>query len=719
MYSIDDMRDAEWDYERDEILAEYDPDDAADPNDKKVTDLLNQIDAAVNELAQAQGIDVAGEPTKPPTPADDDTKPTDQGDGLPTPKPTPNPAAVPDAKMRTDGDQMTYAAPAVVPVKTPDGPINPVNTEGDVEPTAVCATPGCGHMASAHQDTDTGENTGPCQMANCECPGMTFASNQGQQVSDTPAATPDGGGPDNAVGDDDGVPGKMALAEPVPDTAQAPETAEAVTPDEEANEPPAVTGGTNVGPAFSIPVAIIEGQPTGDGREIAPMALSWGPPPYALMGLATSTHDPMGMDQNDPAVIVGRIDSFERQAGESGTQVIVGQGNFFSNDDGMYFADMLEQMGRLPVSGDVLVVESEITGGEMDADGFPSAISETLTKGVLQAVTILPFKPAFAGAYICLAGAEPKEPIPVAGPQATTASIHWMTERECEPCMEGLEVIAAAGGPTRPPKAWFEDPNFTEDDGRLLPFIAQGPGGRMITGYACPPTVTEDGEYFGHLAPWGTCHIGERGKCVVAPHSKSNYAFFKRGHIVTAEGDPVRVGVVTAGTGHADLRSEWSDAARHYDHTGLQAAVVNTGEDDYGIWFHGALRPSVTEEQIQLLRSSAHSGDWRDIGGQYEMVGDLVVNVPGFAPGFISEIEEVHAFAAAGQVTAIVAAGAWAMLTLMNPRSVKPTKEDMALAMELAYEPMIRIAEKDANERLAVVASAAITDARERIDALR
>ena len=92
------------------------------------------------------------------------------------------------------------------------------------------------------------------------------------------------------------------------------------------------------------------------------------------------------------------------------------------------------------------------------------------------------------------------------------------------------------------------------------------------------------------------------------------------------------------------------DAVKHYDDTGSAIADVHAGEDAYGIWVSGALRPSASPEQIRALRASAPSGDWRPIRGGLELVAVCQVNVPGFPIA--------RARVASGAVMALVAAGA-------------------------------------------------------------
>lgn len=468
---------------------------------------------------------------------------------------------------------------------------------------------------------------------------------------------------------------------------------------EDQNQPPPVEGSGAMGPEFSG-VLIIEGQPTGDGREIAPEALSWRDPPMPLMGLRTETHDPSGMDMNDPAVICGRIDSLERQPGEGTTQLILYKGYFLNNEDGLYFADLAEQMGRLGVSGDVAVSESEVTINEIDDMGYPMDVSELLTEGTIMGCTACPF-PAFHGAYLVLGSEATPTPEPEvqAIPQAVeepaiVASggqlIHYMSYTECEACDQGFETIIASGaGPTRPPKAWFADPEFELGDGRLVEIY--GRNGQREGKYACPVTVTEEGRVFGHLAPWGTCHTGKPGQCVTAPHSGSDYAHFMRGqHLITAEGERVNVGTITADAGHAPLAFRASAAMAHYDDTALALADVAAGEDEYGIWIAGAVRPDATDGQIRKLTASSLSGDWREIGVGPELIAALCVPIPGFPLAVVAE----QAFVASGHVTAITAAGANVMARLREPVE---TKQDL---LTLATPALNRLVRRDARERV-------------------
>lgn len=185
------------------------------------------------------------------------------------------------------------------------------------------------------------------------------------------------------------------------------------------------------------------------------------------------------------------------------------------------------------------------------------------------------------------------------------------------------------------PAAWFKNPNL------------DGP---------TPVTVTPEGRVYGHVALWETCHIGyglsvkQGSDCVAPPTSVSKYAYFLTGVVDTDDGE-IPTGVLTMGTGHAPERLRATPAAAHYDNTGMAVADVNVGEDDYGIWFSGAMRSGLTPEDVRAFKASSLSGDWRTIQRHHEMVAALVVNVPGFP------IPRRSMAASGGRQTALVAAG--------------------------------------------------------------
>lgn len=191
---------------------------------------------------------------------------------------------------------------------------------------------------------------------------------------------------------------------------------------------------------------------------------------------------------------------------------------------------------------------------------------------------------------------------------------------------ESEEAMAA---PLRPPAHWFDDPQL------------QGP---------TPLTVTADGRVFGHLALWNVCHFGMQDVCRMAPHSNTNYQYFMTGTVLTADGTQRKVGRITLGTGHANLRLGYIPAADHYDNTGTAVAVVAAGEDRFGPWTAGAAVPEVSEAKLAELRRSPLSGDWRPTPKGLELVAALAVNTPGFPVVGLNADGSVQSLVAAGMV---------------------------------------------------------------------
>lgn len=242
-----------------------------------------------------------------------------------------------------------------------------------------------------------------------------------------------------------------------------------------------------------------------------------------------------------------------------------------------------------------------------------------VTDARIRAATLVDI-PAFASAYVAL----------------VDANAEYFT----------AEVLSlAASAPVAPPAAWFDNPGLRE---------------------ATPLTFTDDGRVFGHIALWKSCHLSFSGTCVTPPSSATNYAWFRTGSLITSEGTQVPVGHITLDTGHAPNHLTAAPAAAHYDNTGCGAADVAAGEDSHGIWVSGALRPSVDEEQLRVLRSSPMSGDWRHVGGQLELIGILAVNIPGFP------VPRTRALVASGRTA-----------TLWNPIEVTDQAPSEPTALEI------------------------------------
>jgi hypothetical protein len=374
------------------------------------------------------------------------------------------------------------------------------------------------------------------------------------------------------------------------------------------------------GAAFCIPLVVPEDVESGDGRKFKKNSITHRDLPLPLMWQMKTGEGHLG------SVVVGRIDRLERT-----TQ---GLGNAYGVFDTGVHGQEAERLVR----------NGFLRGVSADMDKFEATEEKPTLENAeddseLKKSKILINKARVMGATI------------VAKPAFQECSIHIVHNdnnqltlpKESNKMQDGIYVdevdaadaqalvacgVIASVIPTVPPAEWFENPKLT------------GP---------TPLTVDDMGRVFGHIAAWHVDHIGLTAG-TKPPRSKSNYAYFHTGVVRADDGKDYPVGQLTLAGGHASLEASAYEAVKHYDDTASAIADVHAGEDAYGIWVAGALRPSAQPEQIRSLRASAPSGDWRPIRGALELVAVCQVNVPGFPIA--------RARVASGAVMALVAAGA-------------------------------------------------------------
>ena len=378
------------------------------------------------------------------------------------------------------------------------------------------------------------------------------------------------------------------------------------------------------GAPFFIPLVIPEDVESGDGRKFDKGVITMRELPLPLMWQIATGEGHSG------SVVVGKITEMERTENGIGNA----RGWFDTGEHGKE-AERLVRGGFIRgVSADMdnFEADEETNASETDSDKKVGAGKMKITKARVMAVTIVP-KPAFQECTIKIAEAKAPE-------QEEKAMLSDGVYVEGVNPLDASALVAcglvAGMIPVTPPKEWFDNPKLTKPTAL---------------------TVTDDGKVYGHIAAWHVDHIG-MAFGTKPPRSRSSYAYFHTGVIKTEEGVDVPVGQLTLAGGHASLEASASEAVRHYDDTASAIADVHAGEDAYGIYVSGALRPGTTPEQIRSLRASAPSGDWRPIKGGLELVAVCQVNVPGFPIA--------RARVASGQVMALVAAGASVLAQLKH-----------------------------------------------------
>jgi 2'-5' RNA ligase len=402
---------------------------------------------------------------------------------------------------------------------------------------------------------------------------------------------------------------------------------------EEITEEPVEISSTQAGSWNGV--LVVEDVESGDGRMFSAGSLKTAPLPLPLMWQKQTASG------HETAVQVGRIDDVWRDGNQ-----IWGSGVFdLGGDDGREAHRQVEEKFLRGVSVDVdSVKNSDVEmifppstgdGGELDLLFMEPDVT-VFHNGRLRGATLVQF-PAFVEASITLTG-----PV-VADTPALEASGEEFPIRELDP------VVASGGAsgddedePTLPDAALtIPDCGCQDNPGHLTACACEESDGELWTPdsamfanpqFRGPMPLTVDGMHiYGHAALKNTCHTGFAGQCVTMPRETS-HDYFLLGETACSDGSVVATGTITLGTGHAgtDGRITPFDAIKHYDNTGTVVADIVTGEDEFGLWFSGALRPGLAPSKIRSLRAAKLSGDWRKFGNKLRLVALLAVNVPGF-----------------------------------------------------------------------------------------
>lgn len=415
-------------------------------------------------------------------------------------------------------------------------------------------------------------------------------------------------------------------------------------------------------------VLVVEGIESGDGRIIADGALDWEVP-FSL------EWNPDDQASHEGIVVVGMVESATRMAGglikatgtiddgqEAGVEVIrlMGLDPPLASGVSIVMDDMEIQVlvdgeeelsliasGRMvfgagrtlfaaagdPDPGDPGDGETDDGKVVLFEDSMDSML-QRVTRARIRAATLVDV-PAFIEARITL---DPVE--------------------EGETSADSPPLAVVASPPVRPPSSWFSVPEPEIGDERLV----EQRNGRL----ACPLTILDCGQVYGHAAVEGSPHIGYPGELVTPPTSAGAYREFHLGHVVCDDDVDIPTGVLVAGCDHAAITLRAPGARDYYAHNGVGWADVRFTDGVFGPWFCGALRPDVTDVQIRALRGGSLSGDWRDFGdGDLEFIAGLAVNTPGFpvyretvaASAWLRPAARAAVHMVDGHRTALVAAG--------------------------------------------------------------
>lgn len=441
------------------------------------------------------------------------------------------------------------------------------------------------------------------------------------------------------------------------------------------DDPPAADAPAELS-AFWEGAITYEGQITGDGRMLEHGSLYW---PDDLseahpMEFRTVFED---IGFHDNAFVTGHIFGIERRSGGE----IWAWGDYdLGSEHGLEAQRLVAEQLMTGVSVDLDDIAFEVRIAkdlldETDVEGetiIVAAAGDNPDENGREYETVWESKPD--DEIMVTTSARVRSATQVAIPAFERARIALRAGASPQPVDEAVEnepaeaeAVVAAAAPVDPPRAWFADPKL------------DGP---------TPIRIDEHGRIFGHLATWDVCHVASpagEGICVTPPTSKQDYARFHLGSLLTEEGDVISVGKITMGTGHAGPRATPSQTVAHYDNTGTAVADVRAGEDIYGIWVAGAVRPAASAEQIRALRASPLSGDWRKVDGNLELHGALAVNVPGFPV-----VPRPGGLVASGELMALTAAA------LVVERAPEATAGETLSASDLEYLRRLAQRERDA-----------------------
>jgi hypothetical protein len=369
-------------------------------------------------------------------------------------------------------------------------------------------------------------------------------------------------------------------------------------------------------------VLVVEGMPTGDGRQFASGSLTW-----PEVGATTSLEIPLGWMyerahggmSTDKVALVGRIDTITRRGNElHGTGLIDLDSQWGreaarlmgTRDDPGFLAgvsiDADDPSDPAGLSVEYVFPDSceleEEPADEMQALACMVPEMRIYHSGRIRAATLVDI-PAYVEARLYL-----DESVPDGTPVEADVVDMPLTASSFT-----MEI------PDLPPAEWFDEPRDEPEIGAI--------------------TITDEGRIFGYLAPKNVAHRGIRNKRVTVPMGNVDYGIWMNRVTLADDGrgsyTRVATGPITMDCGHAAASPRVVGAARreHYDNSCSIVATVRVGENSRGVWISGAVLPDVTPDQVRRMMACQLSGDWgphREKPGKRELAGALLVPVPGF-----------------------------------------------------------------------------------------
>lgn len=199
-------------------------------------------------------------------------------------------------------------------------------------------------------------------------------------------------------------------------------------------------------------------------------------------------------------------------------------------------------------------------------------------------------------------------------PAYTQARIEPVYDYVASSPMAGDAIVSAVGGQIFH-KEFFGNPKFTQ---------------------YTPPTIDENGHFYGHVREHGTCYqygggAGDGGFCLEPPDSACGYAKFEQHGAKMDDGSIARVGAITFGDGH-ESRGSLKASQKHYNDVSTICAKANAGTDEFGVWVNGEIVAAFRETAYDIMLAP-YSGHWEpdaDNNGYLEMMAVHFVVTPGY-----------------------------------------------------------------------------------------